>query len=169
MGEGCGGSGAVATPPAEPLLCEYTAHYFPAPTTNNIAEYDGLIHGLQLAADMGFTHLTIFGDSQLVLRQMQGIYRLRHPGLRELYRSAREWAAHFHCTWVHRLRDGNQAADFLSKRAPDLARDFSSPPTKHNTPLPLPNTTRHSPHAISPPYTIFSTATSPSTPVDPHT
>ncbi|RHY23937.1 hypothetical protein DYB26_011873 [Aphanomyces astaci] len=75
--------------PAEPLLCEYAAHYFPEPTTNNIAEYDGLIHGLQLAADMGFTHLTIFGDSQLVLRQMQGVYHLRHPGLRELYRSAR--------------------------------------------------------------------------------
>ncbi|RLO13416.1 hypothetical protein DYB28_008514 [Aphanomyces astaci] len=66
--------------PAEPLLCEYAAHYFPEPTTNNIAEYDGLIHGL---------HLTIFGDSQLVLRQMQGVYHLRHPGLRELYRSAR--------------------------------------------------------------------------------
>ncbi|RHZ08383.1 hypothetical protein DYB37_005434 [Aphanomyces astaci] len=116
MDEDSGGSGAVAMPPSEPLLCEYAAHYFPAPTTNNIAEYDGLIRGLQFAVHMDFTHVTIFGDSQLVLRQMQGVYRLVHPGLREPYRSS-------------------APADFLSQRAPDLAWDLSLL-TGYNTPLP---------------------------------
>ncbi|RLO03714.1 hypothetical protein DYB28_011094 [Aphanomyces astaci] len=132
MDEGSGGSGAVAMPPAEPLLCEYAAHHFPAPTTNNIAEYDGLIRGLQFAAHMGFTHVIIFGDSQLVLRQMQGVYRLGHPGLREPYRSlARTWAVRFHCTWVHR----QSSCGLLIQTRANLAWDLSLL-TGHNTPLP---------------------------------
>ncbi|ETV69577.1 hypothetical protein H257_14710 [Aphanomyces astaci] len=91
MGEGCGGSGAVAMPPAEPLLCEYTAHYFPAPTTNNIAEYDGLIHGLQLAADMGFTHLTIFGDSQLLSAWCSPVNPVLKPDGRKTLKAADQW------------------------------------------------------------------------------
>jgi ribonuclease HI len=49
-------------PAGETLLCDYTATYYATPTTNNVTEYDGLTKGLCLARDLGYTHLTIFGN-----------------------------------------------------------------------------------------------------------
>ncbi|RQM24778.1 hypothetical protein B5M09_000460 [Aphanomyces astaci] len=114
----CGGSGALVLAREFPLLCDYDAHYLPMATTNNQAEYDGLVRGLTLARTQGYIHLTIYGDSQLLVRQMIGVYRVHHPGLRSTYLQARLLAAQLKCSRRHRPREGNQAADFLSKLAP---------------------------------------------------
>ncbi|RHZ31594.1 hypothetical protein DYB26_011165, partial [Aphanomyces astaci] len=90
----CGGSGALVMPREYPLLCDYDAHFIPTATTNNQAEYDGLLRSLQLAQSRGYTHLTVYGDSQLLMRQMQGIYRVSHPGLRAQYLQARRLVNH---------------------------------------------------------------------------
>ncbi|ETV85694.1 hypothetical protein H257_02299 [Aphanomyces astaci] len=74
--------GAIVMPRDCPLLFDYDAHYIASATTNNQAEYVGLLRSLRLALARGFTHLTVYGDSQLLVRQLQGVYRVRNPGLR---------------------------------------------------------------------------------------
>ncbi|ETV74026.1 hypothetical protein H257_11340 [Aphanomyces astaci] len=102
---------------------------------NRILE-DILRSCLQLAQSRGYTHLTVYGDSQLLMRQMQGIYRVSHPGLRAQYLQAHRLAATIHCTWCHRPREGNQTADFLSKLAPDECASYTSLDGPESVPLP---------------------------------
>ncbi|KAF0702624.1 hypothetical protein AaE_015815 [Aphanomyces astaci] len=54
----CEESGALVMPRDYPILCDYVAHYIPTATTNNQAEYDGLLRSLQLATIRGYIHLT---------------------------------------------------------------------------------------------------------------
>ncbi|ETV79457.1 hypothetical protein H257_07458 [Aphanomyces astaci] len=131
----CGGVGAIAMHRDDPSLGKYTAHHVSTSTTTNITEYDDLIRGLQLVKTMGLSHLTIYGDRKLVIRQMRGLYRVCHVGLRDVYRRARSLVVGFHCTWIHRIREDNQAANLPSKRAPDEAKDFSSLSGPPLTPL----------------------------------
>ncbi|ETV79784.1 hypothetical protein H257_07006 [Aphanomyces astaci] len=132
----CGGSGALVLAREFPLLCDYDAHYLPMATTNNQAEYDGLVRGLTLARTQGYIHLTIYGDSQLLVRQMIGVYRVHHPGLRSTYLQARLLAAQLKCSRRHRPREGNQAADFLSKLAPMIEPPIPPCPDPSATPSP---------------------------------
>ncbi|ETV67347.1 hypothetical protein H257_16429 [Aphanomyces astaci] len=108
---------AVVVARFDPACGGYDAHFIPTATTNNKAEYDGLLRSLQLAKTRGYTHLTVYGNSQLLVRQMQGIYSVSHPGLRVQCLQARRLAATIHCTWRHRPQEGNQGADFLSRSA----------------------------------------------------
>ncbi len=80
-----------------PLASEYEAVYLPTTTTNNVAEYTGLISALKLSKTMHLTHLQVCGDSQLLMQQMRGLARVLHPGLRAPYITTRSLAAHFHC------------------------------------------------------------------------
>src|SRR5579862_6938284 len=57
--------------------------------TNNVAEYMALIHALKEAERLGARKLIVRGDSELIIRQMRGEYRVKNPGLRELYEQAR--------------------------------------------------------------------------------
>lgn len=57
-------------------------------TTNNVAEYSGLITGLKRALQRGARHLDIYSDSELVVRQLTGAYKVKHAGLRPLYDEA---------------------------------------------------------------------------------
>ncbi|ETV79997.1 hypothetical protein H257_07190 [Aphanomyces astaci] len=93
----CGGSGAIAMSLHAPLLSEYDAHYLSTATTNNIAEYDGLVRALTLAATMRLTHVQVNGDSNLLMNHMRGLHRVRHPGLRDFYIQARTLAAPDDC------------------------------------------------------------------------
>ncbi|RHY63605.1 hypothetical protein DYB38_013473, partial [Aphanomyces astaci] len=85
----CEESGALVMPRDYPILCDYDAHYIPTATTNNQAEYDGLLRSLQLATIRGYIHLTVYGDSQLLVRQMQGICSARYSWPRAQYIQAR--------------------------------------------------------------------------------
>lgn len=89
-------------------------------TTNNIAEYSGLLEALNLAKEEGATDVEIISDSELLVRQMLGVYKVRNPGLLELYQQAKKMARHFpQFTIRHTLRAGNRDADRLANDAVD--------------------------------------------------
>ncbi len=84
-------------------------------TTNNEAEYTGLILGLNAALKQGITELQVRGDSQLVIYQMQGKYKVNSPKLAPLYQCATTLAAKFTSIgFEHVYRDKNKRADALS-------------------------------------------------------
>jgi broad specificity phosphatase PhoE/ribonuclease HI len=91
-------------------------------TTNNVAEYTGLIEGLAAAVDLGAREVTVRMDSKLVVEQMSGRWQIRHHGLRPLAAKAAELVAGLSAVrfeWVPRER--NKHADALANRAMDEA------------------------------------------------
>jgi ribonuclease HI len=86
--------------------------------TNNVAEYMALILGLREAAALGAGKILVRGDSELVIKQMRGEYRVKNPGLRELYEQARTLADQFESVkFEHNLRHHNSLADRLANLA----------------------------------------------------
>src|SRR5260370_32906848 len=74
---------ASGQPVAE--LSEYLGHH-----TNNYAEYQGLLAALRYAIENQIKALKVISDSELMVRQMKGIYKVRHPELRKLYEQAQQ-------------------------------------------------------------------------------
>ena len=92
-------------------------------TTNNVAEYQGLLHGLQHALGHGAGTVEVRADSQLLIRQLEGRYQVRHPNLVPLYREAVSLLRRFdRWTAVHVPREQNREADRLANRGIDDAR-----------------------------------------------
>ena len=92
--------------------------------TNNVAEYRGLLAALEWAAahDIGF--LRIRSDSELLVKQMRGEYRVKNPGLQPLYEEARALARRIgRVTFEHVRRELNKDADRLANEAMDEARE----------------------------------------------
>ncbi|MGZ4528537.1 MAG: bifunctional RNase H/acid phosphatase [Mycobacterium sp.] len=90
--------------------------------TNNVAEYRGLIAGLEEALNLGATEATVFLDSKLLVEQMSGRWKVKHPDLVELHAQARKLASRFDrisYTWIP--RDRNPHADRLANEAMDAA------------------------------------------------
>lgn len=86
--------------------------------TNNVAEYRGLIRGMEEALKLGCTRLLVRGDSELVIKQMKGQYRVKNAGLKPLYEQAQSLARKFmQIAYDHTYRDGNELADRLANRA----------------------------------------------------
>jgi ribonuclease HI len=84
-------------------------------TTNNIAEYHGLIAALQWAVDHNLTSITIKGDSQLIVEQMRGNYKVKNEGLRPLHMKARMLVMQIgDVRFEHVRRELNKEADRLS-------------------------------------------------------
>ena len=91
-------------------------------TTNNVAEYEGLLEALRTAADEGATEVEVISDSELLVKQMLGIYRVKHPNLQPLYQQARQMVRRFRRFSIrHTLRAGNKDADRLANVAVDRA------------------------------------------------
>ena len=89
-------------------------------STNNVAEYRGLLAALQWALDHGHTRLHIKSDSLLIVQQMLGNYRVKHEGLLPLYRQARHLAVKIgNVTFEHVRRELNKEADRLSNLGMD--------------------------------------------------
>jgi probable phosphoglycerate mutase len=89
--------------------------------TNNVAEYWGLIAALQWAHAHGYRRLHIRSDSQLIVQQMLGNYRVKHAGLLPLYRKARRLAEDIgHVTFEYVPREQNRDADRLSNLGMDM-------------------------------------------------
>jgi ribonuclease HI len=93
--------------------------------TNNVAEWTGLMRGVQRAVEMGATELAIRGDSQLAIRQLLGEYRVKHPDLKPFHAATisalsglKTWSA------VHVLRDKNAEADALVNETLDAGRNL---------------------------------------------
>jgi ribonuclease HI len=94
--------------------------------TNNIAEYRALITAMEEAKKLGAKRIKIRGDSELVVRQMTGVYRVRHPDLIPLHRQAKELLESFdQATIEHNYRDKNELADRLGNLAMDRRADVT--------------------------------------------
>jgi ribonuclease HI len=90
--------------------------------TNNVAEYSACILALELAADFGVPSVTIRMDSELVVKQMKGEYKIKNENLAVLAGQARELAAGFDkCVWEYVPRTRNVAADKLANEILDEA------------------------------------------------
>ncbi len=90
--------------------------------TNNIAEYRALILGLEEALKQGCRSISIFMDSELLVRQLQGVYRVKNPALQPLMTEVRSLLAHFDAWEVdHVPRRENALADGLANEALDEA------------------------------------------------
>lgn len=89
-------------------------------TTNNIAEYRGLLAALTWVTTHGHTALTVRSDSELLVRQMRGEYKVRHPNLKPLHAEAVRLAARLdRVTFEHVRREANREADRLANLAMD--------------------------------------------------
>ena len=88
--------------------------------TNNFAEYSGLLAVLQWAIENGTQRLRVVSDSELMVKQMKGQYKVASPVLRPLYEQARRLAARLEKFEMrHTLRGGNKEADRLANEAMD--------------------------------------------------
>lgn len=88
--------------------------------TNNVAEYQALLHGLRWALARGAKRVEIFSDSELLVRQLSGRYRVKSGGLQPLHREAQGLLAHFESARLtHVPRERNREADALANRAVD--------------------------------------------------
>jgi len=88
--------------------------------TNNVAEYRALIFGIEKAAELGATELELVGDSELVVKQVRGEYRVKDAGLKPLHSAAQTALGNF-SEWTirHVKREQNSAADALVNQALD--------------------------------------------------
>ncbi len=115
---GTGGAGAVITDNRENILWEgkrYLGH-----CTNNIAEYKALILGLEGALQNGYKNLEVYLDSELLARQVNGLYKVKNENLKELMRQVQALLASFDNIQVkHVPRRHNEHADRLANLAID--------------------------------------------------
>jgi ribonuclease HI len=89
-------------------------------TTNNVAEWSALVAGLEAALELGVRDLAVRLDSELVVRQLTGLYRVKHPNLQPLYAKATSLMRRFDSVDVaHVRRKENADADALVNRALD--------------------------------------------------
>ncbi len=117
---GPAGSGAVLMDERGVVIAELRRSLGHA--TNNVAEYTGLIIGLEEALRRGVDDLDVRLDSLLVVQQMNGVWKIKHPGLRPLALRAGELLARFpRRTIVHVPRELNTLADAQVNRAIDEA------------------------------------------------
>jgi ribonuclease HI len=91
-------------------------------STNNVAEYNGLLAALRWAGEHGIRKLHVRADSELLVKQMRGQYRVRNPGLLPLYEEARALIGKVgSVTFEHVRRELNKEADRLCNEAMDEA------------------------------------------------
>jgi probable phosphoglycerate mutase len=88
--------------------------------TNNYAEYSGLLAVLEWALAHGVKQLRVVSDSELMVKQMKGLYKVKSPGLIPLWQEAKRRAARLERFEIrHTLRGGNKEADRLANEAMD--------------------------------------------------
>jgi ribonuclease HI len=90
--------------------------------TNNVAEYRAVLRALERARELGATEVEIIGDSELVARQLSGVYKVKHPAMRPLYEQAAAVLRGFD-RWSIRTvpRADNARADSLVNAALDAS------------------------------------------------
>ena len=89
-------------------------------TTNNQAEYRAIIAALEKAIELGATHVVINSDSELVVRQLNGRYRVKNAHLKPLYQKIKQLQSSLEeFTITHIPREQNKEADRLANKALD--------------------------------------------------
>ena len=90
--------------------------------TNNVAEYSALVEGLRSALELGVTDVEVRSDSELMVKQMRGEYRVKNRGLQDLFLEAGRLARQLPAvSYVHVRREHNELADRLLNDALDAA------------------------------------------------
>ena len=107
----------------DPTGCERVARGIAlGVATNNVAEYRALVEGLTEALALGVSEIAVRMDSELVVRQMTGRYRVKNEGLKPLFREAQTLAGRFRSFAIeHVRREMNSRADAAANRALDEA------------------------------------------------
>jgi ribonuclease HI len=129
------GSAAVLKDADGTTLLEKARAFGPA--TNNVAEYQAVILGLELAAPLRPQRLTIRSDSELLVRQLAGQYKVKAPHLKPLVRQVQRMLEPFESVEIeHILRTENTEADRLVRKAMEKARqvDAQLPPEARKKP-----------------------------------
>jgi ribonuclease HI len=94
--------------------------------TNNVAEYRGLITAMEEALKLGAKKVIIRGDSELIIKQMRGEYRVKNPDMQMLYAEAQTLLRKFTSAKIeHNLRNKNELADELANLAMDRRGDVT--------------------------------------------
>jgi ribonuclease HI len=93
-------------------------------TTNNVAEYKALLKGIELAATHGASELELLGDSELVVRQVEGRYKVKNAGMKELHEEVKRALRDFDSWSIRHVRRAENAdADRLVNEALDGVLD----------------------------------------------
>ena len=112
---GLSGAGAVIYEGGDDIEVYSESVFVGLKETNNVAEYTGLLAGLKAALNMGTKRLAVKGDSDLIIKQMNGAYKVKSPNLIGLYEEAKKLAEQFEkITFVHVYRHMNKRADELA-------------------------------------------------------
>jgi ribonuclease HI len=115
---GPAGIGAVLKSPSGEVL--YTGSEYLGHTTNNVAEYKAVLLGLAGALEKGIRHVEVRADSELLIKQLRGEYRVKNAGLKPLYEEARKLIARFGSVKLtHIRRELNAEADRLANQGID--------------------------------------------------
>jgi len=86
------------------------------PASNNVTEYEGCLHDIRLAVELGVKCLYVYGDYALVINQLNKEWDTTHEKMDLYYKEIRRWEANFYgVEYIHGVWDKNQAADALSK------------------------------------------------------
>jgi ribonuclease HI len=105
--------------------------------TNNVAEYTAAIDGLTRAAELGATEVLLRSDSRLLVEQLAGRFRVKHPTLQRLHAEVRSLARRFDAVeYVHVPRERNKEADRLANAGVDawLASEDATPGARPTDP-----------------------------------
>ncbi len=114
--------------------------------TNNVAEYRALITALEEARKLGANRIVIRGDSELIIRQMTGVYKVKHPDMKVLFDEAQSLLREFDEAKIeHNLRHKNELADKLVNLALDRKRDVTDADAGETSTSPLDEPTPQSP------------------------
>ena len=90
--------------------------------TNNVAEYTALVRSLQNSLKLGARRVKVYSDSELMVKQIKGEYKVKNPGLAPLYRQAMELISQLEAfNIIHIPRDRNKKADELANKGIDAA------------------------------------------------
>ncbi len=120
---GPAGAGVVITDTDDGEVI-YEAGIFLGHATNNVAEYKGMLHGLEMAQTLNASQVELVSDSQLLVRQMIGQYKVKNAGLRPLFQQGKALANKFDtCSFRHVRREQNVLADALVNQAIDAKQN----------------------------------------------
>ncbi len=138
---GPAGFGAIVEDPQGRIVARLSE--FLGIQTNNFAEYSGLLAVLRWARENGVEHLKVVSDSELMVNQMKGRYKVASPVLRPLWEKARGDSRALRSFQIaHTLRGGNKEADALANEAMDRGMGRKPQAARVGDPLPAVRTQR---------------------------
>lgn len=132
---GIAGAGVVISEADGPEV--FAAGFFLGKTTNNVAEYTGLVKGLEAAVELNADEVNVFLDSELLVKQMNGQYKVKSPILKPLYDQAQQLLSNFKRSKIaHVYREHNSDADSFANQAMDAQADVGGNVDQNDTPCP---------------------------------